>query len=129
MKKNVRLAFRKGDWLAIVLVGALALGIGAGYLPKGTKAEQTRLQVYQDGKLIHDLPMESFEEIDLQISGDYKNIVTMREGKVAITESDCPGTDCVYTGWISEPGRSIVCLPNRVEVRLVGNSDVDFVVR
>ena len=48
---------------------------------------------------------------------------------IAITGSDCPGEDCVHSGWIKASGRSIVCLPNKVEIRIVGQSDdVDFVV-
>ena len=54
--------------------------------------------------------------------------VVIRDGRAAILESDCPGGDCIHSGWISQPGRSIVCLPNRVELRIAGQGDVDFVV-
>ena len=61
----------------------------------------------------------------------YTNRIEIKDGKVFITESDCPGEDCVHSGWISEGGRSIVCLPNRVEIRIEGEteSEVDFIVR
>jgi len=45
-----------------------------------------------------------------------------------IAESTCPGNDCVHSGKIHSAGRSIVCLPNRVEIRITGESDVDYVV-
>ena len=54
------------------------------------------------------------------------------DGKAAILESTCPGEDCVHSGWISQTGRSVVCLPNRAEVRIEGVSgadDVDAVVQ
>ena len=44
------------------------------------------------------------------------------DGAVAVTASDCPGNDCVHSGWISAAGRSIVCLPNRLEVRITGGA-------
>ena len=63
------------------------------------------------------------------ITGTYSNTITVEEGKIAITASDCPGEDCVHSGAIHTSGRSIVCLPNGVEVRVVSaQSDVDFVV-
>ena len=55
--------------------------------------------------------------------------VTVKNGKIAVTHSDCPGKDCVGCGWQSQSGRSLVCLPNRMEIRIVtAKSDVDFVV-
>ena len=65
----------------------------------------------------------------LEITGKYTNTITVTDGKIAITASDCPGEDCVHSGAIHTTGRSIVCLPNEVEVRIVNaSSDVDFVV-
>ena len=83
--------------------------------------------IYQDGSLIRELSLGTDTEV--VIGGDYENVVTIKDGKAAITRSDCPVTDCVHSGWIHEAGRSIVCLPNRVELRIEGVSEVDFVVR
>ena len=129
MKKSMRLTFRKGDWLAIGLVVALAVVIATSFRPRENTVAEVNVQIYQYGKLIRELPLQTAEEMTFSVSGAYTNTVVIRDGKAAITESDCPGTDCVHSGWISNAGRSIVCLPNRVEVRIVGTSDVDFVVR
>ncbi len=129
MNKTVRLTFQKGDFLAIIFVVLLAAGLVFTYLPKKNNTDQAMVQIYQDGTLVKEASLDSSKEQIISISGAYTNEITIRDGKAAITTSDCPGTDCVYTGWISQPGRSIVCLPNRVEVRITGTSDVDFVVR
>ncbi len=129
MSQDVRLNFRKGDFIAIGLVVVMAAGTILGYMPRGSAPEQANVQIYQDGRLVQEVPLGGSEERVLSVGDSYTNQITIRDGKVAITESDCPGTDCVYSGWISQPGRSIVCLPNRVEVRITGVSDVDFVVR
>ena len=39
---------------------------------------------------------------------------------MSVTQSDCPGQDCVHSGAVSRAGQSIVCLPARVIVRLEG---------
>ena len=60
---------------------------------------------------------------------DYSNTVTVQDGKIAVTASDCPGADCVHSGWIGTSGRSLVCLPNALEIRVISqNADVDFIV-
>ena len=57
------------------------------------------------------------------------NTITVCDGKISFSDSDCPGQDCVHSGSIGSTGRSLVCLPNAVEIRVVsGESDVDFVV-
>lgn len=127
MSRPLRLTFQKGDLIAILLVVILAVTTAVAFLPRGDSSEEAVVQIWQDGKLIRELPLTTDETILL--SGSYENTVEIRDGKVAITESDCPGSDCVHSGWIGSPGRSIVCLPNRVEIRITGTGDVDFVVR
>jgi len=129
MKKSLRLTFRRGDFLALGLVVVLAAGIAAGFWKQIDAEEPAAVQIYQDGQLVQELSLFGTEEQSVVITGRYSNRVVIRDGKAAIVESDCPGNDCVSSGWISEAGRNLVCLPNRVEVRVVGTSDVDFVVR
>jgi len=51
------------------------------------------------------------------------NVITVADGAIAITDSDCPGEDCVHSGAIRTSGRSIVCLPARLTIQLTGGSD------
>jgi len=128
MEKSIKLSFQKGDWIAIVLVVLLAGMVAAAFFPKRTAQTTAFVQIYQDGKLIKEVSLKDSETI--RITGEYHNTVVVDQGRVAVTESDCPGTDCVHSGWMEHAGRSIVCLPNKVEVRIVGTAgDVDFVVR
>lgn len=121
-----RLRFRWGDLLAIGLVAVAAVLVMLCFLP-GRSEPAAYAQVYQDGKLVHVLPLD--QDGSVTVAGKYTNVVTVRQGKVAVTDSDCPGGDCVGCGWIDSTGRVLVCLPNGVEVRVVAQGDdVDFVV-
>ncbi len=126
-KKHMKLEFCKYDFLAIGIVAAIAILVSVIFWTSVGAEEGSMLSVYQEGVLIKELSLDS--DVEFVIEGDYKNVITIKDGKAAITESDCPGTDCVHSGWIHEAGRSIVCLPNRVELRIEGTSEVDFVVR
>ena len=127
MKTALRLTFRKGDLLAILLVLAMAAGVFAAFATASAPDENRTVQVYQDGRLIRELPLG--EDTDLTVDGRYKCLISIENGYVCVSDSDCPGRDCVHSGRIHQPGRSIVCLPNRVEIRISGASDVDFTVR
>ena len=126
MKNSLRLTFRRGDCLAIALVAAIAVVTLLAYIPRG-EADQGAVQIWQDGRLVRECALD--EDAVFTVSGEYENTVTVRAGKVSITDSDCPGRDCVASGWIGSAGRSLVCLPNRVEIRVTGRSEVDFTVR
>ena len=128
MKQNMNLTFRKGDLLAILTVALLAVVVFAAFLPGSRAAENGIVQIYRDAALIDELPLST--NARLGISGEYTNILVISGGKAFIEASDCPGGDCMHSGAISGPGRSIVCLPNRVEIRITGtaDADVDFVV-
>lgn len=123
MQKSLQ--FRKADIFAIALVLALAVLTFLCFLPG--KDDAAAVQVYQNGTLVQTLPLD--QDTELIITGQYTNTITVQDGKVAITCSDCPGEDCVNSGWLHSSGRSIVCLPNALELRVVAQSgDVDFVV-
>mgnify|MGYP003436567678 CR=1 FL=1 len=123
----MKLQFCKSDFFAIGMVAVVAILVSVIFWTKVGSEEGNMVMIYQDGSLIRELYLETDTEV--VIEGEYENIVTVKDGKTAITRSDCPGTDCVHSGWIHEAGRSIVCLPNRVELRIEGTSEVDFVVR
>lgn len=126
MDKTARLSFRRGDFAAIGLVIVLIVLCAALFFPRGENAAR-EVQVYLDGKLTHTYPLH--EDRTITLTGAYTNEIEIRDLSVRISKSNCPGEDCVHTGWISSAGRSIVCLPNRVEIRITGESQVDFVVR
>ena len=86
-----------------------------------------QVEIYKDGKLHSSYPLDADRSID--IGGEYHNTVVIEGGRVCVAQSDCPGADCVHSGSISDVGRSIVCLPNGLEIRVVGSdADVDLVV-
>ena len=126
MKKKMRLSFQKGDAIAILIVVVLIVLSCVFFLPSG-ETENASVEVFRNGEKVYEFSLK--EDRNFTVEGEYINVIAIKDGRVSIVESDCPGTDCVHTGWISSAGKSIVCLPNRVEVRVTSFDEVDFVVR
>lgn len=58
-----------------------------------------------------------------------KNTIEIKDGKVRMTEADCPNHLCIRQGWASFSGQSIVCLPNELSVIITGADDAaDFIL-
>ncbi len=52
------------------------------------------------------------------------NVLVIEDGKAYVREATCPGyQDCVERGKISYVGESIVCLPNKVIIEIVGEGE------
>lgn len=47
------------------------------------------------------------------------NVIEVRGGQVRCAESDCSNQVCVDTGWVSQTGQMIVCLPHQLTVQIV----------
>ena len=126
MTEKNTLRFCKGDYLAIGMVVILAVAVMLCFLP-GSSDAAAYAEVYLNGQLVKKVPLQ--EAQTFVIEDRYRSEITVANGTIAFTNSDCPGQDCVHSGSIQSTGRSLVCLPNRVEIRVVsGADDVDFVV-
>lgn len=126
MDRKLRFSFRIGDLIAICLVISLAIIIFASYLVGSKPVENAKVQIYHNNELVKEFALNSTERIEYIVEDKYYNKIVIEDGEVYFEAADCPGTDCVHSGKISKPGRSLVCLPNMVEIRITGNSDVDI---
>lgn len=121
--KESRLQWKKGDLLAAALVLALAAASLCAWplLRQGGSFAR----IYLNGTLVREVPLSVDQSFSIQ--GEYTNVVTVRDGRIAVTQSDCPTNDCVRMGWLRDGG-SIICLPNGVEIRITGDTAVDAVL-
>lgn len=85
-----------------------------------------------DGTEEFTTPLTGLNRVERTIQANgYTLKIILTDKEVWVEESDCPTQDCVHTGHISRSGQSIVCLPARVTVRLMGGTgeaDVDAVI-
>jgi len=119
-----RLPLSRGDKVLIVLL--LLLGVVSLFLVRSIVPSGDVAVVEVDGRLCCRLDLS----VDAQraVRGPLgETVVEVRGGRIRIAESPCPHKICVRTGWIGRSGRMIVCLPNRVVVRVEGEAGVDAV--
>ena len=108
--------------IAIILLICLALSI----LLLRPQAPAAFAQVWSQGKLLHTLPLSEDRQITVETELG-TNVITVRDGKIAVTEASCPDHYCMHRGFCDN-GLQIVCLPNKLEIRFTGEQDVDGVV-
>lgn len=111
-------------WILIItLVLAVCVGLSLWLLWPGEPAESVK--VFSEGKLLYTLPLN--KDTQVTVSTDLgTNAVTVKDGKVAVTEADCPDHYCMHRGWCNG-GAQIVCLPNRLVLEFTGEQTLDGV--
>ena len=111
-------------WL-LLLGGILALCVlfSIPLLLPGKAA--THAEILSDNRLV--------ETVDLRIDQSFTvesqwgiNVITVQDGKIAVTEATCPDHYCMHRGYCNS-GSKIVCLPNRLVIRFVGTQEIDGV--
>lgn len=69
----------------------------------------------------------------LPVSGPLgETVVEVRDGRVGVQHSPCPHKRCVQMGFRDRAGDMIVCIPNKVVVRIMGRGreeEVDGITR
>lgn len=126
---SIRLKLKKGDIIAAAAVTAYALVLAAVlWLPSGGDG-QTAV-ILQDGTALYTVDLQSLPDggQTFYVEGQWENVIRAENGCIWVESSTCPSKSCVHTGKISSPGRSIVCLPNRMEIKITGDSGVDAVI-
>lgn len=111
-------------WIAILgAVLVLCLGLSL-FLLGGEPA--ARAEISSEGKVVRIVDLAVDQEFTVTTSAG-TNTITVRDGKIAVTYADCPDSYCVQRGYCNS-GTQIVCLPHRLVIRFLGETEIDGVV-
>ena len=109
--------FKKADIiLAVVLLIIAAAGLMAFRAP-GNAGSYAVITV--DGKELDRVDLSADQSRIIETTYG-TNTVTIKDGCAFVSESDCPGQDCVRMDKISGTGQMIVCLPHHLTVVIEG---------
>ncbi|NMB12621.1 MAG: NusG domain II-containing protein [Firmicutes bacterium] len=113
--------FRPGD---LVIYGALLLIFSIGtMIIAGEKHQISPIAVVTlDGREIDrinlDLVTDPYE-IRVETAQGGHNLIRVEKGRIRVIEASCPDQIDVRQGWISSANQSIICLPNRLVIRIL----------
>ena len=113
----------KSKYWAILLAAGRSVCIGISILMLGGGAA-ARAEITSEGKVVQIVDLNIDQELTISSSDGGVNVVTVRDGKIAVTHADCPDGYCVQRGFC-DSGIQIVCLPHRLVIRFLGEQEID----
>ncbi len=122
----MRSKLKWGDFIIIGAVLVLAAAV-SGILALGASGDRLYAEVWQDNALIE--RVELTDSTDRTIDLDGHNVIVLYGRTAAMQSADCRDQVCVRTGTLTRAGQVAVCLPNRVVLRITGEtSEIDAIV-
>ena len=107
---------KKGDIILSVGIIVLAVACVFGFFLFKTEGKQVVITV--DGEVFGTYSISTDQEIEVKTERGV-NIVAIYDGKVSVSEADCPDKYCVNHVAVDETGETVVCLPHRMIVEVV----------
>lgn len=108
--------------MVVLLVGSLCFSIPL-LLPK----ENARYaEIISNNQVVQTVDLNVNCEIPIITPDGGKNIITVQNGSIGVTEANCPDHYCMDRGMCSN-GAQIVCLPNRLIILFLDNQKIDSI--
>lgn len=136
MKKNTTLPKR---FLIIFILMLFIISMGIVCYQYFFSSNGNYAYIYQDGDLLYVIDLSNTES-PYEITIDYKesktegyNIISVENGKIGITDADCPDKTCVHMGMTNSKNFPITCLPHKLIIqvqeddRQTSNSEIDAI--
>ena len=111
---------------SLLLLSLTALLIFSLTRVEGADVPTAAVEITVDGETVATYSL--FDDGTYVLNGG-TNAIVIEGARVYMIHSDCPDHTCERTGKIKYVGQSIICLPNKLSVTIVGESEdaVDFV--
>lgn len=107
----------------IIILSVLILAAVSYFLMPKTPADLVRITI--DGKLYMTASLSEDREIKINDT----NVCEIKGGACFMKSATCPDKLCIHQGKICDSSKKIVCLPNKVIIEVIAESDIDTVVK
>lgn len=114
-EKSTEPVLRRADILLLAGIAVFAALLFLFFLRKDLSLGTPMLEISQGGTVVGLYPLTE----DRVIPIGEGNVCEISGGTVRMTEADCPDHSCIRSRAIDARGGTIICLPNRVVLRII----------
>ncbi len=123
MTKGVKICMAAvGAVFAVSLVLSIIIMTRSGRDPA---KESVWVEIVQDNKVLYKLDLSAEPDRIIRISspGGGWNEVKIEDGKISVSDADCPDRTCVKNGILRYEYLPIICLPHKLVVQFCEGTD------
>ena len=104
-----------------LIAGAILIACIAGIIiTQNTKRDSHVALIYSDNVLIREIELKPDDHYSFEVTSPSggKNVIIVHEGKIGVQSADCPDKICVNTPHVSDEISPIVCMPNKLVIKI-----------
>lgn len=121
LPKIANIQINKKELLIILILLIIAL---AGFLFFRINGQGYQVQIEIAQKLYGTYDLSLDQEIQLfDEKGNFLLNCVIKDGTIQVLQSNCPDKICIDEGSIGQAGQTVVCLPNKVVIRIIGDDN------
>ena len=110
-------------WI-LLLIGVFLVSLTGSFFVLRHRPDAALAQITSGGNVVKTVNLHENQQFTITAENGGENIITVRDGKIAVTEASCPDHYCVKRGYRAS-GTDIVCLPNKLVIHFLGVQTVD----
>lgn len=118
--KNTHL---RNDLILVAVIFAISLTVFAIFKLTMSDGAFVTVSVESKQKYCYSLSEDREVEIITGDNGEYKNTLVIKDRKAYVVYANCTDKICVNHKAISKTGETIVCLPHKVVVSIISETD------
>lgn len=106
----------------LLLIGAvLVIALIMFIVYKFNQIDGSKVEVVVNDKVVETFNLNQDVKKEIKTENGI-NILEIKNSVAKITHANCPDKLCVYQKAISKSGESIICIPHKLIIKIVGNS-------
>jgi len=114
--------FKFDIFLIILLIGALVSWLVIWIVTSSN--ENKKAIIEYDNEVVLELSLSENKEVRLKELSNgktlkYEMLIIVEDGTIRVEENECPNHDCIKEGKKNKIGDVIVCLPNKIVIKVV----------
>lgn len=109
----------------LLLAGLAAVCLGAIAAMELLSPPAVTAEIFQDGELIRTVDLTHVVQpysFSLTSPDGGSNTVEVEQGRIRVSQADCPDQVCVRQGWVSDGVVPVVCLPHQLVIQIKGEA-------
>lgn len=106
--------------LIVILLGVSGIILLIWQFIYSTKGNSVIIQ--QHDEIIGTYPLNEDRVIPIEYKNNVTNQLVIKDGVCYMEKAECPDHLCIKQGRINKQGQTIVCLPNRIIVTVIGDN-------
>ena len=105
-------------WVALI-TAIFVLSAAAAVIIYTQRSPGRFAEIIQDGVLIRTVDLTVNAEFTIENSAGGYNRIQVEDGAVSVIEASCPDKVCIHQGAVSAGPQPIVCLPNKLVIKII----------